>query len=294
MPDDARANAAAHGPGDGPDGAAGRSPVRRNPRPALLSSLLGDTLDPGYAQAAARRRGQSGPPPSRRVAATWWYLALGVLAVGLVIGIAARATARSAPGADRARAALLGDVQDVQQRVDALSTQASVLAARVRSAQVGLGATGELATVSELQWAGAMTPVRGPGLQVVIDSAHGASGSGVILDTDIQLLVNGLWASGAEAVTVGGVRLRTTSTIRQAGGAILVDNTPVFWPITVAAIGDPSTMHVAFVSTEGFARFSAFASLYHIRFDVTAQAALSMPAAAGPDLHFATALTSSG
>ncbi len=272
----------------GPSGA-----PRRNPRPALLTSILGDTLDPGYAEAAARR-GMSGPPPARRHLAGWGYLVLGVLAVGLVLGIAARATAQSAPSAERTRAALLGDVHGAQQRIDSLEARASVLDDQVRSAQAKLGATGPLATVSALERAGAMLPVQGPGLRVVVDMADDGSDSGVVLDADLQLLVNGLWASGAEAVSVGGVRLRGTSTIRQAGGAILVDNTPVFWPLTIDAIGDPSALHVSFVSTEGFGRFAAFASLYDIRFDVTARTHLTEPAAPGPDLRFATALTSGG
>lgn len=262
---------------------------RRNPRPALLASLLGDTLDPGYAQAAARRGGTTGPAPSGRRLAGLWYLAVGVLAVGLVIGIAARATAQSAPSVERARSALLDDVQSARHRADELAVSASELAARIRSTQAALGAAGPLATVTALERAGGLTAVHGPGLQVQIDGSKDGSGSGVILDTDLQLLVNGLWASGAEAVTVGGVRLQATSAIRQAGGAILVDNTPVFWPITVQAIGNPSTLHVNFVGTDGFGRFSAFASLYGIRFDVTARPDLTMPAAAPPDLRYASA-----
>ena len=66
----------------------------------------------------------------------------------------------------------------------------------------------------------------------------------MILDRDIQLLVNDLWAAGAEAIAIGGVRLQPSSAIRQAGGSILVDNRPVFWPMTIDAIGDPSGMQV--------------------------------------------------
>lgn len=280
----------ADGGGDGSHDASDDRTVRRNPVPALLSSLLGDTLDPGYAQAAARRNHTAAPSPRNRSLAALWYLAVGVLAVGLVLGIAARATAATAPSAERDRSTLVQDVHEAQQRIDALSTSASALASRIRTAQAALGAAGPLAAMSSLERDGAMVAVRGPGLRVVIDNASGASGPGTIQDADIQLLVNGLWASGAEAVTVGGVRLRVTSAIRQAGGAILVDNTPVFFPITIQAIGDPSRLHVAFVSTDGFGRFSAFASLYGIRFDVTAVTAVTMPAAPGPDLRYASAL----
>ena len=52
----------------------------------------------------------------------------------------------------------------------------------------------------------------------------------VILDRDLQLVVNSLWVSGAEAVSVGGVRIGPNVTIRQAGGGILVDNQPISSP----------------------------------------------------------------
>ena len=73
----------------------------------------------------------------------------------------------------------------------------------------------------------------------------------MILDRDVQLLVNDLWAAGAEAISIGGVRLQPSSAIRQAGGSILVDNRPVFWPITIEAIGDPSGLQVKSVGSPG-------------------------------------------
>ena len=133
------------------------------------------------------------------------------------------------------------------------------------------------------------TAVRGPGLRIVIDQGNSSdtSGVGVIQDRDIQLLVNDLWAAGAEAITVGGVRLRPTSSIRQAGGSILVDNRPVFWPITIDAIGDPSALQVRTVGSAGFGRFSSFAQLYDIQFDVTAQQDMVLPAGSGAELRYA-------
>lgn len=90
---------------------------------------------------------------------------------------------------------------------------------------------------------------------------------------------------------IGGVRLRTTSAIRQAGGAILVDNRPVFWPLTVEAIGNTATLHVNFVDTVGFGRFQSFVSLYGVRFDVSAQSSLTLPAGIPVNLQYAKAIT---
>ena len=58
-----------------------------------------------------------------------------------------------------------------------------------------------------------------------------------VLDVDLQSVVNGLWAGGAEAVAVNGQRLTALTTIRAAGSAILVDFRPVTSPYEVSAIG---------------------------------------------------------
>ena len=64
----------------------------------------------------------------------------------------------------------------------------------------------------------------------------------VILDRDLQLVVNSLWVSGAEAISVGGVRIGPNVTIRQAGGGILVDNQPISSPYVILAVGPPHAM----------------------------------------------------
>jgi uncharacterized protein YlxW (UPF0749 family) len=152
-----------------------------------------------------------------------------------------------------------------------------------------------------LESAGQITAVKGPGLRLVLNEATSADNAGntagtggVIQDRDVQLLVNDLWASGAEAIAIGGVRLQPRSAIRQAGGSILVDNRPVFWPMSVEAIGDSSAMQVKLVRSPGFGRFSTFAQLYGIEFDVSAQPELNLPGGSSADLLFAGAPTGSG
>lgn len=247
-----------------------------------LENFGREALDPGYA-AAANRRGQPRERKRSRSAAVAW-LAAAMIVAGVAIGVAVKSNQLTAPSAAKAQQGLLADIDKAQQREQDLESAASLLADQIRSRQQALGVAGPLQTVASLQVQGALTPVTGPGLQVVIDSG---SGSNVILDRDVQLLVNGLWSSGAEAVSVGGVRLRTTSAIRQAGGAILVDNKPTSWPLTINAIGDAAAMQVAFAQTSGFARFSAFKSNYGIRFDITNASGLALPGGAAPELHYA-------
>ena len=70
----------------------------------------------------------------------------------------------------------------------------------------------------------------------------------VILDRDLQLVVNSLWVSGAEAVSVGGVRIGPNVTIRQAGGGILVDNQPINSPYEILALGPPHGMRMSSIA----------------------------------------------
>ncbi len=265
--------------------------VWRSPVPALLEEMNRDHLDPGYAAAAKRKAAAPAHPPDPSGRRRSVLLAVAVLLVaGVLFGVSAVNKETNQPRADKARAALLEDIDRAQERQSELASSAAGLADTLRSTQAELGAGGPLQTVSALENAGQVTPVTGPGLRIVINeaAADGAGGRGVIRDRDIQLLVNDLWASGAEAVAIGGVRVQPRSAIRQAGGSILVDNKPVFWPITIDAVGDPTGMQVKAVGLPGFGRFSSFAQLYDIEFDVSTQQDLNLPGGTGGALLYAS------
>lgn len=286
---------------DGPRDAPAR-PVQRNPPPPLLATLMSDTLDPGYARAAARKAaaaeherapdGAHRPATGRRARISLVWLVAGALVLGLLLSVAAKNTRQNASGVDETRRSLNVDVSVAQQREVELAAQARDLAAELRSGQSSLGAAAPLQQLAELEQVNALVAVTGPGLDIVIDDPAVGEGKGAVLDKDVQVLVNGLWSAGAEAVAVGGVRLRVTSAIRQAGSAILVDNRPVLWPLTVQAIGDPEQLHVRFANTLGFARFTAFVQLYDITFDVTVSRSLQLPAAPAVDTRYLARPTS--
>jgi uncharacterized protein YlxW (UPF0749 family) len=245
----------------------------------LLRRLLPDLLDPGYARAAARRREAGGGdrPMGGRTQAL--ALVFGALLIGLVFGVAAADAAARAPGAEQARRGLVAEVQDARRSTDDLSATAGELAARLREAQrqalAGSSQGAEtLDTVRRLELAAAAVPVAGPGLRITVADA---AGERTVLDRDLQVLVNGVWSSGAEAVALGGVRLHPRATVRQAGGAVLVDNRPVAQPYVLEAIGDPAAMHTRLVDTEAYGRFATFTQVYGTRFTVEAVQSLTLP-----------------
>jgi uncharacterized protein YlxW (UPF0749 family) len=87
-----------------------------------------------------------------------------------------------------------------------------------------------------------------------------------VRDSDLQLATNALWAAGAEAISVNGQRLTATSTIRQAGEAILVDFRPVTTPYEVIAIG-PDDLAKKFRDSYAGRFFKQLVDRYGMSFD---------------------------
>ena len=276
-------------------------PVRRNPVPSLLKSLMNDHLDPGYAAAAAERdRGHAKPT---RIGAGAW-IAAGAALVGLVFGIAYAQASSSASDVDQTRTEMLSKVRAAEDHGRTLVADRDALTVRVEDLRARvLAGDAEGAAVLDrlhlLEAAAATEPVEGPGLVVTLtdpsarpdlsDSSQRVPGSpqAGVLDRDLQSVVNSLWASGAEAVAVGGVRVGPDVTIRQAGGAMLVDNQPVPSPYRVSAIGSPKTLQTGFVVSEAFLRMSTVQQWYGVGFTIAESDDLALPAATGRELRFA-------
>ncbi|BDY32205.1 MULTISPECIES: DUF881 domain-containing protein [Mycolicibacterium] len=274
---------------------------KRIPVPSLLRSLLSEHLDPGYAAAAAARA--EGGQPRRRVFDWGWQL-LAAFAIATVFAVAAAQAQTAAPAAREAQHALAGRVRAVEVAADKASTQRDALSDQVdaeRRTRLGMDENGQqlLGQLDEANIAAAATPMIGPGLTVTVTdpgvskdlsdvSKQRVAGSRqVILDRDLQLVVNSLWGSGAEAVSVGGVRVGAGVTIRQAGGGILVDNQPITSPYVIVAIGPPNSMADAFDRSPGLHRMRLLETSYGVGVNVSAGDGLTVPAVSVRDVNFA-------
>lgn len=277
---------------------------QRIPVPSLLRALLSEHLDPGYAAAAAERQRRGEPDSRRDRAFGWLWQALAATLVAAVFA-AAVAQARSvAPGVRSAQQLLATNVRLTQATATRLAKQRSALAAKVDQVQrlaLADDAEGQrlLNSMDALSLAAASTPVVGPGLTVTVTdpgagpnlsdaSKQRVSGSQqIILDRDLQLVVNSLWASGAEAISVDGARIGPNVTIRQAGGAILVDNNPTTSPYTILAVGPPNAMRDTFDRSPGLRRLRLLESSYGVGVNVNLGDGLALPAGAIRDIKFA-------
>ena len=272
-----------------------------NPVPSLLRSLLSEHLDPGYAAAAAERTAAAG---SRSRWSAWAWQAAAALLIALVFAAAVAQARSTAPGVKETQQVLANSVRASEAGTDALAAQRSQLSTEVdglRRAQLTGDAQGRdlLGRLDELGFVSASTKVAGPGLTVTLTdpgvspdlsdvSKQRIPGSRqVVLDRDLQLVVNSLWASGAEAISVGGVRVGPNVTIRQAGGAILVDNQPVSSPYSIVAIGPPHGMQDEFERSPGYVRMRLLEASYGVGATVSTSDSLTVPAGSSREIKYA-------
>ena len=250
----------------------------------LLNQVLRQPVDPDYAVVAAR-----GP-----VGRTRWAIPLVALLVGAMFAVSAALATRQAP-------ALAGERGELIDRIQAAQTEQDILRARVAALNSDLAGLSRTASggdqeVQRLQseidrlapLVGA-TPVTGPGLVVVVDDAP--TGEEVerdrVLDLDLQMLANGLWQAGAEAVAINGHRLSALTAIRGAGDAITVDYRSLTRPYRIEAIGDPRSLEARFTESTGGAWWNELARNRQMSYEISAADELTLSADPGIVLRYA-------
>jgi uncharacterized protein YlxW (UPF0749 family) len=278
--------------------------------PQLLAQIWDDALDPGYAATAARRAREASPAddaaagvPAPRRLGLGAGLALALVGVLLAAAFVQAGAAR--PAVAQRRLDLVSRIQSQTSRYDQVTKDAAELQAqvdRLKSAALGQSGEGQLldARLRGLELAAAQQAVSGPGVRITLDDAvrlgPGAAGDaalGRVLDTDLQMVVNGLWAAGAEAVSVNDQRLTSLSAIRSAGDAILVDYRPLTRPYVVLAIGDPRTLQSAFTAGPAGSGLRTLQQAYGVQYAVSGTSKARLPAAPAVALRYARPQASS-
>ncbi|MEV6504301.1 DUF881 domain-containing protein [Streptomyces prunicolor] len=260
---------------------------------SLLTNVMDHSLDDGYAEAAARKKaaGESGLPKTLRAKLG---LAAGLVLAALVVTVGAAQARVAAPVVAKERQELIDRIDKETSSADKLEGTVDDLrddvSARQRAALKTSGGSGQADLVSMLSGA---TAVHGPGVKLVVDDAKEASSgggdnpretadfsdTGRVRDRDMQRVVNGLWAAGAEAVSINGQRLTALSAIRAAGDAILVDNKPLVPPYTVLAVGDGQRLSTRFQNGADGLYLHALEDNYGIRATSAVESDLRLPAA---------------
>jgi len=113
------------------------------------------------------------------------------------------------------------------------------------------------AQVDQLAGPAGRDPVSGPGLTVTLADAPESVQDGSDIDVnylvvhqqDIQAVVNAMWLGGAEAVTIQGQRIVTTTGIKCSGNAVRLHGIPYSQPYVISAVGDQGALYDAIMDS---------------------------------------------
>jgi uncharacterized protein YlxW (UPF0749 family) len=135
------------------------------------------------------------------------------------------------------------ELAGLQHQVQQLTRQAASRDGAVASAQ----AAGDAGALSA-----GLVPLTGPGVEIVLDDAPTRPdgtlpvGAGpddlVIHQSDVQAVVNAVWAAGADGVAVMNQRLVATSAVRCVGNVLLLQGRTYSPPYVITAIADGSAV----------------------------------------------------
>jgi uncharacterized protein YlxW (UPF0749 family) len=256
---------------------------------SLLNDVARMPLEPAY-RTVADQRAREG---RRRVTVRHRTLsALLAVTLGLATTAAALALRAPQPAVLAARAILEKQIAERTAAVDGLRLHNAETAQQIAALQATVLAARDSPLVNQLaadSLISGASAVTGPGLRIKLTDAPDVGGvvnpDRRVQDVDLQILVNGLWAAGAEAIAVNDHRLTTTTAIRGAGSAILVDLNPLVGPYVVDAIGDGADLQTRLARVSAGQHLATLRTTYSIGVDVSAKKSLAMPAASLPELR---------
>jgi uncharacterized protein YlxW (UPF0749 family) len=132
---------------------------------------------------------------------------------------------------------------------------------------------------ARLQTALGLIPAKGPGIVITIPPDSPA------VYLDLVDIVNELWASQAEAISINGQRITAWSTIfwNKQKMTITINGTDVYFPCTIEAIGNPETMESSLRLLGGVLDNLAVYKIYPM---VARSEELELPAAAPPVFQY--------
>ena len=160
-----------------------------------------------------------------------------------------------------------GRLETLQELYNAMSDQKEGLEQQVDQMQAELdtyrnqaadGSGGEAlkAEVDRLEMIAGLTDVEGPGVTVIMQDSTAVNTTGdeadyLIHDNDLLSVINELRSAGAEAISLNGERMLSTSEVRCTGAVVTVNGRRYAAPYIIFAIGDPTTLYNALTMRNG-------------------------------------------
>ena len=189
------------------------------------------------------------------------------------------------------------EYERLEEQVRELTADVERLTARVDSGEVRRLQR----RVAELRGPAGLTPRVGPGVTVTLSDAPEEVINESSLDLnllvvhqqDIQAVVNALWTGGAEAMTIQGQRVISTTGIKCEGNAVMLQGVAYAEPYVISAIGNPAALQAALAQDdhlEGYRQAAALPDI-SVGWDEQVEERIVAPAYEGlTDLQYADPL----
>lgn len=176
---------------------------------------------------------------------------------------------------------LSGEVDTLRSEVDALAEDSNADAAQ----QPGSPSAGYVVE-------GGSTAVAGPGLTVRLQDAparDGVDGDALLVhQQDIQNVMNALWAGGAEAMTLQGQRVISTSAFWCVGNVLKLHGRVYSPPYVIRAMGDPDDLRDGLADSPAVGLYLRDVKAVGLGWAVDESDRMEMPAYSGAtELEFA-------
>jgi uncharacterized protein YlxW (UPF0749 family) len=190
---------------------------------------------------------------------------------------------------DTAIARQAGQLSDLQKQVERLTEQAATRDGAVAAAQTA-GDAGALSA--------GLVPLTGQGVVITLDDAPARPDGSlpvnarpddlVIHQSDVQAVVNAVWAAASDGVAVMDQRLIATSAVRCVGNTLLLQGRTYSPPFVITAIGDAAAIRAQLAVSPEVAVLQQAVDAFGLTFSVRERPEVTVPAYDGPlDLQYA-------
>jgi uncharacterized protein YlxW (UPF0749 family) len=269
------------------------SPLPEHVTQPLLALITQRSLDADYEHVAARRA--DNPSSGGRDLPRGTAAAVVLVIFGLLASVAAVETSRNAPASHASRDSLIAQVNlrreglnELQQTLN--QQQVGVLGLRASLNDLATQQRATQARIARLRTRTGFGAVRGPGVEITLNSAVDSAENDLVRDSDLTLLADALWVAGAEAISVNGKRLNVLGAFRNVGAQVLLNSQPINPPYTFQVVGDPDSLPANLLASSIGEKWYTLKDSLGFRFDVHDGGTMTLPAAQQPGLRSARAI----
>src|SRR5437868_6599459 len=146
----------------------------------------------------------------------------------------------------------------------------------------------------------ALVPLTGPGVEITLDDAptrpdgtipmNARPDDLVIHQSDVQAVVNAIWAAGADGVAIMDLRLIATSAVRCVGNVLLLQGRTYSPPFVITAIAEVGAVKAQLAASPQVAVLQQAVNAFGLTFTVRARPQITVPEYTGSlDLQYASA-----